>query len=110
MPKSGLRTEEIAKKAKLYDLYLDNYALLSLTTHSAVRDLEFHLSDDGSGQSSRLAWGPGNASREEFDLLLFQLAEYLVLALLSANAIFQLGIEEEAQRFYRRYRELAGDL
>ncbi len=72
------KTEEWAKEAGLYDWYLSAYALLSMSVHVKVKDIEHYLVHDDAGRVSELKFGPENS---QIQIVLATAIEAMLIAL-----------------------------
>jgi phage host-nuclease inhibitor protein Gam len=98
-----ISTESLSKKAGLHNHYLTAYSLLSSTVHSKIRDLEYYLRTDETGDISRFEWGPNVKGIEK---VLFQASELAVFTLEAMLEVFGLNIRAATDEFVRRYQEL----
>ncbi len=69
---------EWAKEAGLYDWYLSAYALLSMSVHVKVKDIEHYLVHDDAGRVSELKFGPENS---QIQIVLATAIEAMLIAL-----------------------------
>jgi len=100
------KIKDLANKGGLLELYYSAYAILSLTVHSNLRDLEKQLGLDDRGHISTLYWGPDPRTVDE---VLFTASEAIMLSCDAVAEIFDVPIEQISQLKQKR-RELAETL
>lgn len=106
-PSPEMTTRCLAERGGLVALYDSAYAILSLSVHSNLRDLERQLGLDQDGNPSFIRWGP---NLEGLDESLMLLADTLIRATTAVCGLFKLGHEGELQEIRRSYAPLAATI
>lgn len=101
-----LSVEQFSQAAKLHDLYLTDYSLLSEAAHHVARDLERHVVVGVDDKIQSFIWGPGAESPFK---LLFPATDQMLMAAHVVARIFQLDIEQHFSAFSAESRRLSSD-
>ena len=99
-----LSVEQFAQAAKLHDIYLTDYCLLSEAAHHVARDLERQVTVDQNDEIESIIWGP---EREPPFKLLFPATDNMLMTTHVISQIFGLDVKERFEFFSRRSRELS---
>jgi hypothetical protein len=99
-----LSVEQFSQAAKLHDLYLTDYSLLSEAAHHVARDLERQVAVDSYDELSALIWGP---EAEPPFKLLFPAIDQMLMAAHVLSKIFVLDINEKLDSFSAQSRRLS---
>jgi hypothetical protein len=98
-------TEQWAQEAGLHGWYLSAYAILSMTVHAKVRDLERYLVVDNKGEIRGLKWGPDDSGVKE----VFTTAiESMLLAMNGAAEVYQKDIGDIINNLHAKLNEIVG--
>ena len=100
-----LSVEQFSQCAKLHDLYLTDYSVLSEAAHHAARDLERQVTVDHDEIES-IIWGP---EAEPPFKLLFPATDQMLMATHIISKIFKLDIKEKFDHFSARSRQLSDE-
>lgn len=99
-----LSVAQFAQAAKLYDVYLTDYCLLSEAAHHVARDLERQVTVDRNDEIESIIGGP---EREPPFKLLFPATDQMLMAAHVISKIFGLDVKEKFEVFSSRSRELS---
>lgn len=94
-----IKTESLAIKAGLADLYNTGYSVLSLSVHSHPRDLERYFDVDEKQQIRTLIYEP---SDQDIEKLLFSAIDCMRLSMLSVDDVFDLQIANRLNTSMRK--------
>lgn len=99
-----LSVEQFAQAAKLHDIYLTDYCVLSEAAHHVARDLERQITIGQNDEIDSIIWGP---EREPPFKLLFPSTDQMLMATYVISQIFGLDVEERFAFFTRRSCQLS---
>jgi hypothetical protein len=99
-----LGTETLAQAAKLHDLYLIQYTVLSGAAHHVPKDLDSGFDLDEHGEIRSLKWGPAEGS--PIPLLLPAMQQVLMAAHVM-SVLFSIDVKEKRTPLDERLREIA---
>jgi hypothetical protein len=99
-----LSVEQFSQCAKLHDLYLTDYSLLSEPAHHLARDLERQITIGNDDGIKSVIWGP--ESETPFDLL-FPATDQMLMAAHVMSKMFRLDIKENFDQFSTRSQQLS---
>ncbi len=91
-----LSVKKYSCEAKLYDLFLTDYSILSEAAHHVTKDLERHIEIDDKDEIKSLIWGPENCKPVE---ILFPSVDHMLKAIHIVGNIFNLDTEGELSSF-----------
>ncbi len=97
-----LSVEQFAQAAKLHDIYLTDYCLLSEAAHHVARDLERQVTVGQNDEIESIIWGP---ERETPFKLIFPAIDKILMATHVISQIFGLDVKEKFEFFSRRSRQ-----
>lgn len=97
-------TEEWSQEAGLHAWYLTAYAVLSLSVHSKVRDLEGYLTLDDKGEIREFNWGPNTNGTKE---ILVTIIEAMLVSFESVSASFE---QDKTARISSLHTRLQGSV
>lgn len=86
---------EYAQAAGLVSYYLTDYAFSSEAAHHVAKDLERQIAVDEKGEVDGMFWGP---EREEPAELLLVALDYMLMACVAAEKLFELDPSGEGQK------------
>jgi hypothetical protein len=86
----ALTTKDWSQRAGMEDWYVTNYALLSQSVHTSVRDLEAYLTLDQSGELKALEYAP---SLHEIPELALTAAHLILIAASAFDKVFETGFD-----------------
>jgi len=94
-----LTVKGFSKAAKLYDLYLSDYSILSEAVHHVSKDLERSIQIDSSDNIESLIWGPepGNPF-----MILCPAIDQMIMATRIISNVFNMSIEEDLNDFVEK--------
>lgn len=98
-----LSIEQFSQSAKLHDLYLTDYSLLSETAHHVARDLERQITI-GDDEIESIIWGP---EAEPPFKLLFPATDQMLMAAHVISKLFKLDVKEKFDHLSARSRQLS---
>lgn len=99
-----LGTETLAQAAKLHDLYLIQYTVLSGAAHHASKDLDAAVDVDEHGEIRSLKWGPAEGSPIP---LLLPSIDQMMKAAHVMSMLFGIDVKEKATKLRERLCEIA---
>lgn len=99
-----LSVEQFSQAARLHDLYLTDYTLLSEAAHHVVRDLERQITVGDDDEIESIIWGP---EKEPPFNLLFPAIDQMLKATYVISKIFGLDIKEKFDQFSAQSRQLS---
>jgi hypothetical protein len=99
-----LSVKQFSQAAKLHDLYLTDYSLLSEAAHHVARDLERQITVAEDDEIESVIWGP---EAEPPFKLLFPAIDQMLMATLVVSKVFGLYIKEKVDQFSGQSRELS---
>ncbi len=98
-----LSVKAFAQAAKLYDLYLTDYSVLSEAAHHVGKDLERSLHVGSSDNIEALVWGP--EPNDPFQIL-YPAIDQMLMATEPISKIFNLDIKDKVEAFGRESSKL----
>jgi hypothetical protein len=101
---TSLTVERFAQGAKLHDLYLTDYGVLSEAAHHVARDLERQVTVGQDDEIDSIIWGP---EPEPPFKLLFPATDQMLMATHVISQMFGLDVKERFEFFSRRSRQLS---
>lgn len=99
-----LKVKYLAKAAKLYDLYLTDYSVLSEAAHHVSKDLERSIQLDSSDEIKSLIWGPEPG--DPF-MILFPSVDQMIMATRIIATIYNLNIEEDLNGYSDKIQSIS---
>lgn len=100
-----LSVEVFSQRAKLHDLYLTDYCILSEASHHVARDLERHVIVDAENDIEELIWG---FDTEPPFKLLFPATDQMLMGIHVVDKLFALGIANNIKLFSDESQRLSG--
>lgn len=100
-----LSVEEFSQRAKLHDLYLTDYCILSEASHHVARDIERHVIVNTGGDIEELIWGI--ESEPPFNLL-FPATDQMLIGIHVVDKLFALGIANNIKELSDESKRLSG--
>lgn len=99
-----LGVEGYAQRAKLHDLYLTDYCILSEAAHHVAKDLERQLHVDSDDNIAAVIWGPEPVPPVK---LLFPAIDQMLMATYAVTKLFTLDVKGLLDALSGRCRTLA---
>jgi hypothetical protein len=99
-------TEQWAQEAGLHEWYLSVYAILSITAHIKVKDLERYLVTDKSGEIRGIKWGPDD---HDVKNIFITAAESMLIAMKSASEVFQINKDDIINNLHAELEKIAAE-
>lgn len=99
-----LSVEEFSQRAKLHDLYLTEYCVLSGASHHVARDLERHVTKDADDDIAELIWG--FEPEPPFKLLL-PATDRMLMGVHVVDKLFALGVANDIGQFSNESQRLS---
>lgn len=96
-------TEQWAEKAGMHDWYLSAYAMLSMSVHTKVRDLEDYMIRDAKEEVREFQWGPSDIGIQE---VLMTAIEAMLVALNAAAMVFRKDKAAAINSLHNRLQKL----
>lgn len=98
-----LKVKYLSQTAKLYDLYLTDYCILSEAAHHVSKDLERSIQIDSSDEIESLICGPepGNPF-----IILFPAIEQMIIATSIIADIFKMSIKKDLEDFSDKIKSI----
>ena len=106
-PSPEITTRCLAEWGRVGDLYDSAYAILSLSVHANLRDLERQLELDHAGNPRCIRWGP---TLDGVDESLLLLVDIVVRAATGMCELFKLGHDGELKEIRGSYAALAAGI
>lgn len=94
---------DYAKAADLFDYYLTDYSFASEAAHHVAKDLERQIALDSEGNVDGLYWGPEADAPSD---LLSSAVEYMLMAVVATEALFEMTASETCLALQARTNEL----
>jgi hypothetical protein len=96
-------TEQWAEKAGMHDWYLSAYAMLSMSVHTKVRDLEDYMIRDNKEEVREFQWGPSDIGIQE---VLMTAIEAMLVSLNAATMVFKMDKTAPINSLHNRLQNL----
>lgn len=96
-------TAAYAEAAGLLDYYLTDYSFASEASHHVAKDLERQIALDEDGDVDSIYWGPEAESPSD---LLSNAVDYMLMAIVAVEGLFELSASEVAAQLRARTNEL----